>query len=233
MAYDRNELDWYTEPRWCVDLLIEAERYAGRIWDPCCGHGTIGRAFADVNHPIKSTDVAHRNYGLGGIDFLAVEPGRKNQVDHIVCNPPFKLIPEFLAHGLRLAQQSVTMLVRLSWLASEARQELFAELGRPARVYVLANRASMPPGQFLDGETGRFICDDPNPKTLADGSLKYRWRAGDEPANGTMEFCWVVFLPGFSGNVSSLFWLSKGGRSHRFTRTTRVKSPELARGGAR
>ena len=231
-AFERDENDWYTEPRWCVDLLIEAEKPTGRIWDPCCGHGTIGRAFAENNHPIKSTDLIQREYGLGGIDFLNVEPAQRNRVDRIWVNPPFGLAAAFVRHAVKLVDGSACFLLPLKWLASEPRQELFREVGRPQRIYVLANRPSMPPGKFLDGETGRFNCDDPFPKEK-NGELKYRWRKGDKPGGGAVDFMWVKFVPGYEG-PTFMDWLSRGGQAKPYRRTTRVAAPETAlkRGGA-
>lgn len=205
--YERDGLDFYTEPGWCVDLLLDAEKYLGRVWDPACGNGTIGRAFERRNHPIRSTDIAPRPYAERMLDFLDAEDASYTRADHIVCNPPFSLAEDFIRRGLRMATKSAAFLLPLKWLASDTRQRFFAEVGRPARVYVLADRASMPPGMYLDAETGLFNCDDPSPK-LKDGKPVYRWRTGDKPSGGSIDYCWVVFVPGYGG-PTDLRWLSK------------------------
>lgn len=197
--FDRDPLDFYSEPRWCVDLLIEAERFTGRVWDPACGNGTIGRAFAARNHQIWSTDKStDRPYGLPGVDFLSADADVK--AAHIVCNPPFGIAEAFIRRGVELAGRSASFLLPLKWLASDARQRFFAEVGRPARVYVLADRASMPPGRFLDPETGKFAEPDPTGKG--------RWKVGGTPSGGSIDYCWVVFVPRYGG-PTDLRWLSK------------------------
>lgn len=204
----RDPHDFYTEQSWVSELIIQAERFAGKVLDPCCGNGTIGRAFAARNHPILSTDLCERPYGMSGMDFLdpATEYGR---VDHIVCNPPFRLTLPFIRRGLQLARQSVAMVVPLKWVASQERYDFWKEVGQPAVVYVLSNRVSMPPGKYLDPETGLFNCDDPFPRTDAEsGQLKLRWRAGDEPSGGAIDYCWVVFRPRYGG-PTDMRWLSR------------------------
>lgn len=202
--YERDPLDFYTEPRWCVDLLIDAEKYLGKVWDPACGNGTIGRAFAARNHPILSTDVAERP-GIEALwDFLSSDHGCYGRIDHIVCNPPFSLAEDFIRESLTVARRSAAFLLPLKWLASDARQRFFAEVGKPARVYVLADRASMPPGDYLDPETGLFAVDDPNPHPKKGP----RWVIGDRPKGGAIDYCWVVFVPGYGG-PTDLRWLSR------------------------
>lgn len=211
LVYERDPLDFYTEQRWVADLIIQAEGFRGRVLDPCCGNGTIGRAFAARHHEIQSTDLStERPYGKGGIDFLDQDHDF-GRVDHIVCNPPFGdgLILEFIRRSLRVARTSAAFLVPLKWLASQERYDFFGEVGRPAVVYILANRVSMPPGKYLDPETGRFNCDDPNPKIdKTTGKVTHRWLIGDEPSGGAIDYCWLVFKPGYGG-PSDTRWLSR------------------------
>lgn len=202
-TYERNHLDFYTEPRWCVDLLLDTEKYLGKVWDPACGNGTIGRAFAARSHAILSTDVAVRPYAESFGNFLD-DAWADVRVDHIVCNPPFGQAEDFIRQGLRVARRSAAFLLPLKWLASDTRQRFFAEVGKPARVYVLADRASMPPGDYLHPETGLFRIDDPNPHPKKGP----RWKVGDAPKGGAIDYCWVVFMPGYGG-PTDLRWLSK------------------------
>ncbi len=226
-GYSRAEGDFYTEPRWTVELLIEAENYSGRVWDPACGHRTIERAFAARNYPIISSDVARRP-NAAQIDFLKVRPGHIDTVDHIVCNPPYSLTAEFVETALLHVRSSAAFLVPLKWLASQARFDLFERIGAPARVHVLSNRPSMPPGAFIDPETGLFNCDDPAPRELADGTLKLKWRKGDKPANGAIDYCWVVFVPGYGG-PSRICWLARADAVSRpSNRQTTVSAAEAA-----
>ena len=208
-VWTRAEFDFYTEPRWTVDLLIDAEKYQGRVWDPCCGHRTIARAFEARNYPIISSDLVDHPDAIQG-DFLLHEFDEP-EVDHIVCNPPYTLTIEFIREALRRVRKTAAFLVPMKWLASQTRYDLFQEIGAPARIHILSNRPSMPPGQYLDPETGLFNCDDPDPKRdKKTGELKHRWFKGDEPKGGAIDYCWVVFVPGYGGPTRTT-WLSRGG----------------------
>jgi len=209
--FEREKHDHYVEPAWVVDLLIDAERFSGQLWDPACGFGTIPKRFKAIGHPITSTDIVDRGYGLGGQNFLAMSPKLVSKVDCIITNPPFKYTEAFIRQALKFTTDRVAVLVPLKWLASQTRYNLFSEIGAPARVYVLSNRASMPPGFFIDAETGLFNCDDPEPKAGAGGKLKYKWRKGDKPGGGAVDFCWVVFQHASQELGTKMLWLSRNG----------------------
>jgi hypothetical protein len=45
-GYPRDQQEWYVEPRWCVELMLDqlerdGEPFEGEVLDPCCGGGTI------------------------------------------------------------------------------------------------------------------------------------------------------------------------------------------------
>jgi hypothetical protein len=121
--------DVYETPPCAVEALLRAEPLPGHIWEPCCGSGRIAEVLRAHGHAVTATDlVADR------IDFL-MERRAPPGVGAIVTNPPFKLAAEFVRHGLAL----VPMLLRLTFLESEARSDLI-DGGRLARVLVFANR---------------------------------------------------------------------------------------------
>ena len=41
--FDRDDHDFYVEPAWCSERLFAVEPFAGLIWDPAAGSGTIPR----------------------------------------------------------------------------------------------------------------------------------------------------------------------------------------------
>ena len=233
--FERETHDHYVEPAWVVDLLIDAERFTGQIWDPACGFGTIPKRFDAIGHPATGTDIVDRGFGLGGQNFLAMSTNLVRKVDSIVTNPPFKHTEAFIRQALKLTTDRVAVLVPLKWLASQTRFDLFEEIGRPARVHVLSNRASMPPGRFIDPETGLFNCDDPNPSRIVqyDHSVshKFKWRKGDKPSGGAVDYCWVVFQHGHGGETV-MNWLARGGvKAKLAARKRSVSSAEQALSG--
>ncbi len=139
-GYERAEEDWYVEPRWAVDALLDVERFEGLSWDPSCGGGNIPRAFVARELDCVGSDVVDRGYGTKGSFFNQVRT-----VDNIVTNPPYGVIEEYVAHALRLADRKVAILARLAFLEGQKRRAKFAAWPL-ARVWVSSRRMSMPPG---------------------------------------------------------------------------------------
>jgi hypothetical protein len=53
-GYVRASDDFYREPRWAVDALLDVERFDGIVWDPACGSGNIdGLTYADAIRRLK------------------------------------------------------------------------------------------------------------------------------------------------------------------------------------
>lgn len=210
VAYQRETDDWYVEQAWAVERLAEAEQFVGKVWDPACGMGTIPEVFKALGFETIATDLRNRGYGAAGQDFLKYDRRKIRPTDNIVANPPFKHIIPFLKQARAFTTRRVAFLVPLKWLASDTRFQLFSTYWKPARVYVLSDRLSMPPGHFLDPETRLFNCDDPSPKRKPDGTPKYRWRNGDKPGGGAVDFCWVVWDHDHEGATETR-WLSRSG----------------------
>jgi hypothetical protein len=143
--------DFYVEPRWAVDALLDVEPFVGRSWDPACGIGTIPDAMNARQMACWGSDIVDR----GWVDFLRCFeqhdfPGNGVAVgipapDNIVCNPPYNLAEAFIRHALAMATNKVAMLLRLSFLEGRKRGEMFRSTPL-ARVWVFSRRVSMPPG---------------------------------------------------------------------------------------
>ncbi|MDZ7711742.1 MAG: hypothetical protein U5L06_00815 [Rhodovibrio sp.] len=100
---------------------------------------------------MKSSDLHERGYAPGGVDFLQQ---RNDRVDHVVCNPPFKLAQPFAEHALEITTGKVAIFARLQWLESGPRKRLFASAPL-ARVYVFSNRVPFARGKRVEpGEGG-------------------------------------------------------------------------------
>lgn len=71
---EREANDYYaTEPK-AVELLLEQETFAPKIWEPACGEGHISEVLRKHGHEVYSTDLIDRGYGQGGIDFFQSPP---------------------------------------------------------------------------------------------------------------------------------------------------------------
>lgn len=140
-AYKRVKHDFYAEPRWLVDSLLDVERFAGTVLDPACGSGTIVSCCRERGIAAVGSDIVDRGFrGVVVQDFFR----RTAKVDAIICNPPYGLAQRFVEHGLRLAPK-VVMLLRLVFMEGQGRRDFFDRMP-PARVFVTARRASIPAG---------------------------------------------------------------------------------------
>ncbi|MCG7348887.1 class I SAM-dependent methyltransferase [Sphingomonas sp. ACRSK] len=142
VVYERREGDFYPTPPENVDCLAHFVDLSGRvIWEPACGEGHISKRLlqltgtdAVTGAQVYSTDLHHRGYGRGGIDFLraTVTPRRVNT---IITNPPFDDLAEaFIRRALALMEPVdglVAMFLRNEYdCASTKRDDLFE--GHPA-----------------------------------------------------------------------------------------------------
>lgn len=148
-GYTRSPKDYYTEPDWAVELLFNNERFMGNIWDPAAGSRTIGRVCDARGFDTISSDLIHRGIPSvdGGIDFFETTSIHDYYcpVDNVICNPPFNLAEKFIRRALEVSRFKAAFLLRLSFLESVTRSELF-DTTPLARVHVFRQRVSMPPG---------------------------------------------------------------------------------------
>jgi hypothetical protein len=206
-GFDRDPHDWYVEPAWCVELLAAAEHLNSNIWDPACGNSTILRVFRKRGHTVFGTDIEHR-HGADGppLDFMSDAANLYDQAfNSIICNPPYHTVPgtrismaeAFALRALGLTRHKAALLVKLSFLSSDGRYRLFTD-HPPSKVWILSERASMPPGRLLDPETGRYAVDVPANKI----------RRGDAPSGGSIDFAWIVWERGYQGEPA-IGWLKR------------------------
>lgn len=143
-VYARAAEDFYRDPDWCTERLLESVAFVGPVFDPCCGTGTIPRVLEKHGLPAGGADLVYRGYGEGGRDFLADAGPHYN----LIFNPPFARAEEFILHALDVACFRIAVLVRIAFLASQRRRSRLFDPHPPERVLVLSTRPSMPPGSM-------------------------------------------------------------------------------------
>lgn len=141
----RVPLDFYTTPPEAVRALLSVESFDGDIWEPACGHGAIADVFKDAGYDVVSTDLAHRGYGIGGIDFLDENRPRAR---NIITNPPYGggLADNFIGHALRMTRETggaVAMLCDLASLCHPRRHAKFLSCP-PSAIYALDKLVCLP-----------------------------------------------------------------------------------------
>ncbi len=159
--------DFYVEPAWVTAALLDRvefppvhdfRRACAVFWDPAAGTGTIPDA---INRWFGRT-VAYRSdkvcrggqddsYSIDFLNWAGPAPG----IDHIITNPPYGLVEEFLKQALSLARGKIAFLLPLKFLGSRKRGRLFRETPL-AQVVVLSPRPRMAPGGVpIEGGSGR------------------------------------------------------------------------------
>lgn len=164
-GYVRQADDWYREPRWSIDALLDAERFAGTIHDPACGSGNIPMACRAHGYIATGSDIVDRGFNGPVVDFLIDD----SRVANFITNPPFNLSEKFVLHALERCDQrtgKVAVLQHTSWLEGRGRHVRLFSLGHLLRVWQFKARVSMPPGD-----------------------------SNAEAKGGSKAFAWCVFAP--------------------------------------
>jgi hypothetical protein len=177
-GYPRIDQDFYVEPRWVVDLLLDVEPFWGSVLDPCCGSGTFPSVCLERGIPARGSDLVYRRFEEVRDLFSITEP-----VDNIISNVPYKIAERCARHVLKLARHKVALILPMTFWESRERHPFFEEFP-PARYRPCSDRPSMPPGS-IEGEHDR-------------------WGAVVQPESrgGTMPYGWFIFERGFTGDTT-------------------------------
>ena len=157
-----------------VELLLEVEKFNKNIWECACGEGHISKVLEDAGYEVCSTDLVDRGYGTGGIDFL--KEVREWNGD-IITNPPYKYAKEFVEHALRTVKDGakVAMFLKLTFLESKSRKELFAKYPFKTR-YVSSSRIECAKNGKLSG---------------AGTAVAYGWYVWEKGFKGVPTIKWI------------------------------------------
>lgn len=118
---NRAQADYYPTPPSAVESLFKRVKFDGEIWECASGNGAMSKIIEKYNTCFSSDIRTENIYGIGGIDFLM----SKRKTANIVTNPPYILAKEFVERALLLSEQKVAMFLKLVFLESSDRYELF------------------------------------------------------------------------------------------------------------
>lgn len=169
---DINGPDFYPTPEWATQALIENEVFKGNIWECACGDGAMSEVLKTLGEDVYSSDLYDRNYGQGGIDFLATQ----RAVANIITNPPFHSAEEFVHHAESLVTNKYAFLLRLAFLEGGHRQKSIFNMNPPSRVWVFSERITFYPR---------------NVEVKGSGTTAYAWFVWDKNHTGTTELMWL------------------------------------------
>jgi hypothetical protein len=171
--FDRDDNDFYVEPAWCSERLFAVEPFAGLIWDPAAGSGTIPRAAGAAGLSEFASDIADHGCGARH-DFLTASA--PTEAFNVVTNPPFQLARAFVERALTLGAVKTAIIFPTARLNA-------ARWLKPlplAKVYLLTPRPSMPPGEVIArGEKP------------GGGKTDFCWLVFDRTHSGLAELGWL------------------------------------------
>lgn len=147
---ERHPQDYYaTEPK-ALEKFLEKFKEDGEevspiVWECACGGGHLVDALHNMGYGVYYTDIIDYGYPdtilhdfFGELPFDS--PNKKVNMD-IITNPPYSMAKEFIEKALDLVSdnQKVIMLLKLTFLESKKRRELF-EKYPPKYIYVSSSR---------------------------------------------------------------------------------------------
>ena len=139
-GYARHQHDWYLEPRWAADGILDVEKFKGACWDPARGASNIVELCLARGPDSWGSDIADRGYGKIA-DFFATDWTAPN----IICKPPARGIVAFVDRALEKTTGKVVVFVRLAFLEGQLRGPWF-EQTRLTRVWFHSARVCCRPG---------------------------------------------------------------------------------------
>jgi len=195
--WERDPNDWYVEGRRPSQQLFNAEKFVGKIHDPCCGGcddvgGSIIKSAFEAGYDVSGSDIEDRfppdgptrPWWRGTQDFL--ETPDYITYDNLVFNPPFfraEGAENFIRKALNITRGKVCAFVDIRFIAGGARANGLYRDFKPHRIWIVTPRVSCPPGTFL--------------------------RGGNSAGNGSSDWVWLVWdnaSPPSAGPVTG--WLT-------------------------
>lgn len=133
----RKNMDFYPTPEYVTRALMDRISFDGTIWECACGDGRMSEVIKQYGFDVYSTDLIDRGYqdATIGVDFLM----ENKRMPNIVTNPPFNLAYEFMEQGLKLAQNSLALLLPIRYLTGKKRWEFF-KTTPPKFIIVIPNK---------------------------------------------------------------------------------------------
>ena len=160
--HERAEHDYYATPPRVGEDLLRVYPIIENIWECAYGQGHLAKGLGDAVK--KKTDlIARPHFETGKLnevsDFLFEETRWDGW---IVTNPPFKYAKEFAFKAIELASKGIALFLRIQFLESQKRQELFKKCP-PKYVYVYVYAKRCPQCAF----NGNFNKETGNAATYA------------------------------------------------------------------
>lgn len=175
----REKDDFYPTPPHATRALLDRVEFNGSVWEPACGDGAISEVLKEYGFKVYSTDKFDRGYGVSGIDFLEWDWKQtfNRKPSNIITNPPYKIAQEFVEKSLECTTGKVAMLLKLNFLESARRYEMFQNT--PLKeVLVFSKRLNFYEGT-LEGNK-------------RSGVLAFAWYVWEHGYEGKPQISWIL-----------------------------------------
>jgi hypothetical protein len=229
----RADKDFYPTPPWPTRGLFSVWSpplgVDGYVYEPCAGDGAIVSVAREFGYPVQAFELREECgdvllssgaqsvvVGCDWLETLKAQPAGAFRAHALVTNPPFGLAFEIAEASWRAGFRSMALLLRLGFLASEARADWLQQYP-PTQMVVLANRPSFTQEylRLLELRGGRYTV-----RRRATGASVAIVDAEDgkgppqEIPMGTdsYDYAWFIWERGADGHVlngRSPLWLRK------------------------
>lgn len=169
---DRHEADFYPTPPEATEALFNREVFEGSVLEPACGNGAMSKVIEKYNS-VDSFDLYDRGYGEQA-DFLT---SGWRAYDNVITNPPYRFAQQFVQTAKMVAEKKVAMLLKLVFLESRGRYQMFQDDQFPLKtVYVFCDRLKI----YKEGIVGKNS-----------GLIAYAWFVWDKDYKGKPTIEWI------------------------------------------
>lgn len=190
---ETNIMGVYYTPRWAIEPLLRYDSFTGTILEPSAGRGDISIVLEEYGwnnnrgyslFDITSSDLRTDDdvYGIKGVDFLG-DYYKENSFNHVITNPPFSLMTEFLNKAKKVATDKIAFLLKTNALETVTRYKyLWKEQGEfPLKKVLIFIR--------------RIKFEKPNGEFDANSSLSHSWFIWDKYHVGPPTIGWIPDKP--------------------------------------
>ena len=174
---DRDDKDFYPTPPEATEALFEREKFEGNVWECASGDGAMSKVIEKYND-CYSSDIQEEDwvYGDRGENFLTYVDAVEAH-DNIITNPPYRYAKEFVLHSKLYARKKIAMLLKLVFLESKGRWEMFQDTNFPLKtVHVFCSRVKI----YKRGIVGKNS-----------GLIAYAWFVWDKGYQGKPQIEWI------------------------------------------
>lgn len=175
-GYERDGNDYYaTEPK-AVRLLLEMEKFEGKIWECACGQGHLSEEMKRLGYEVYSTDLIDRGYGENFLDFLSSENNKKVNMN-IITNPPYKYANDFIIKAMSIIRlgKKLALFLPIRYLEGKQRKKIFQNYP-PKTIYVSSSR-------LICAMNGKF-------ENMTGSAVSYAWFIWEKGHSGETNLKW-------------------------------------------